>query len=75
MNRMYYSTFDDAYAWGRPLTPSPLTQAYIGLLAGVLAVALLALLAPPGHAEQGPFAGSSGSWAGGGECQSRPARR
>jgi len=32
----------------------------------IVGAAALALLAPPGHAQSGPFAGLSGSWAGAG---------
>jgi len=46
--------------------PSRLKQACIGFLAGAVSVIVLSLSALPGHAQQGPFAGLSGSWAGGG---------
>jgi hypothetical protein len=43
-----------------------LKQACITFLTAAVSVIALSLSALPGHAQQGPFSGMSGSWAGGG---------
>jgi hypothetical protein len=46
--------------------PTRLKQACIAFVTAAVSVIVLSLSALPGHAQQGPFAGMSGSWAGGG---------
>ena len=46
--------------------PSRLKQACIAAVTAAACIAVLALSALPSHAQQGPFAGLSGAWSGGG---------
>jgi hypothetical protein len=47
--------------------PTRLKQACIVFITAAVSVIVLSLSALPGHAQQGPFASMSGSWAGGGK--------